>query len=76
MVPITIPAIAPPLKPPPVECEVIGRVLPLAVATGMKGTVVDTDCVVVDVETPPLVGLEYGEYEEYVLVTVGAGIAV
>jgi len=69
--PITIPAIAPPLRPPELECSVTGRVLPLAVAGGKNGTVVDAETVAV--ETPPLVGRTGAEY---VLVTVGFGMAV
>lgn len=54
--PMTIPAIAPGLRPPEVEDPVIGRVLPLAVAGGTNGIVVDADTTDVAVETPPLVG--------------------
>jgi len=56
MTPITIPAIAPGLKPFDVECPVTGSELPLAVAGGTKGIVVDADTVEVAVVTPPLVG--------------------
>jgi len=52
--PMTIPAIAPALKPPDVDLLTVGSMLPLAVAAGRKGTVVDADTVVV--ETVPLVG--------------------
>lgn len=68
--PITIPAIAPPLKPPDDECAVTGRVLPLAVAGAMNGWVVVAATTDVAVVTPPLVGRNGAEY---VLVTVGAG---
>lgn len=59
--PMTIPAIAPALKPCEVECEVTGMVLPLAVATGTKGTVVDAESVEVVVSSPLLVGRMKGE---------------
>lgn len=58
IVPMTIPAIAPPLSPCEVELETIGKVLPEAVAGEMKGAVVVTE---VEVETPPLVGLNGAE---------------
>jgi hypothetical protein len=51
--PITIPAIAPPLKPFDFSCIVSGRELPLAVAGAMNGWVVVSGTSVV---TPPLVG--------------------
>jgi hypothetical protein len=70
---ITIPAIAPGLNPLEVECAVTGNWLPLAVAGGRKGRVVDADSVDVAVVTPPLVGRKGAEY---VLVTVGFGMAV
>lgn len=55
--PITIPAIAPPLRPPPPdEWLTIGRVLPLAVAGGVKGWVVVTETV-----ATPLVRRKGGE---------------
>ena len=56
IVPITIPAIAPADRPWLVLAEVIGRVLPDAVAGAMNGSVVVADTVDVWVETPPLVG--------------------
>jgi len=56
MTPITIPAIAPGLSPLLLLEEVIGRVLPLAVAGGVNETVVVAETTAVDVETPPLVG--------------------
>ena len=72
--PITIPAIAPALKPPPPPDEdMIGSVLPLAVAGARKGMVVVADRVVVMVEAPPLVGRTGSTPEEIELVTVGAG---
>ncbi len=61
MTPMTIPAIAPALNPPPLLDEVSGRVLPLAVAGGVNGSVVVAETTVV-VETPPLVGLKASEY--------------
>ena len=60
IVPMTIPAMAPPLNPCEVELETIGKVLPEAVAGEMKGAVVVTE-VEVEVETPPLVGLNGAE---------------
>jgi hypothetical protein len=71
MTPMTIPAIAPGLRPWEVEWPVIGNVLPLAVAAGMKGTVVDAETV--DVVIPPLVGRSGAEK---VLVIVGFGMLV
>jgi hypothetical protein len=55
MTPITIPAIAPGLSPL-LLLEVIGRVLPLAVAGGVNETVVVAETTAVDVKTLPLVG--------------------
>ena len=54
--PMTIPAIAPALNPPPPLASAIGKTLPLAVAGAMKGTVVVAETIEVAVETPPLVG--------------------
>lgn len=48
---MTIPAIAPPLKLFELSL-VMGKVLPLAVAGGMKGSVVVADTVAVDVAAP------------------------
>jgi hypothetical protein len=59
MTPITIPAIAPGLSPLLLLEEVIGRVLPLAVAGEMNGAVVVAETVLVAVAMPPLVG-RYG----------------
>jgi len=56
MTPMTIPAIAPALNPPPPLSWVMGNVLPLAVAGAWKGTVVVAEVIEVAVETPPLVG--------------------
>lgn len=56
MTPITMPAIAPGLSPLLLLEEVIGRVLPLAVAGGVNETVVVADTTAVDVKTLPLVG--------------------
>jgi hypothetical protein len=61
IVPITIPAIAPPLKPCEVEDGVIGNELPEAVAGEMNGAVVVADLVEVEVVTVPLVGLNGAE---------------
>jgi len=61
MTPMTIPAIAPALRPLDEEDEVTGNVLPLAVAAGMKGTVVDAESVEVVVSAPLLVGRMKGE---------------
>ena len=74
--PITIPAIAPGLKPPPPDRVAIGSVLPLAVAGARKGMVVVADRVDVKVEAPPLVGRKGRTPEEIELVTVGAGWSV
>lgn len=49
IVPMTIPAIAPPLNEWEVELDTIGNVLPEAVATGMKVPVVVTEVEVVPV---------------------------
>jgi hypothetical protein len=46
----------------PLLDEVIGRVLPLAVAGGVNGSVVVAETTAVVVETPPLVGLKGSEY--------------
>jgi hypothetical protein len=56
MTPITIPAIAPGLSPLLLLEEVIGRLLPLAVAGGVNDAVVVAETTVVCVEMPPLVG--------------------
>lgn len=61
--PITIPAIAPPERPLFEDEEVMGKVVPLAVAAGRKVWVVVTDAKDVAVETPPLVPLTGAEYE-------------
>jgi len=61
--PITIPAIAPALRPLDGEDEVTGNVLPLAVAAGTKGTVVDAESVEVVVSAPLLVGRTKGAPE-------------
>jgi hypothetical protein len=56
MTPMTIPAIAPGLRPLLLDAVMVGRVLPLAVAGGRNDWVVVTETVPVNVETPPLVG--------------------
>ena len=61
IVPITIPAIAPPLNPCEVELETIGSVLPDAVAGEINGSVVVADWVEVVVVAVPLVGLKGAE---------------
>lgn len=62
IVPITIPAIAPGLKPW-LLVAAIGSVLPLAVAGGIKGCVVVAEIVPVAVMVAPLVGRTGAEYE-------------
>ena len=58
--PMTIPAIAPGLSPPPLaDGTMVGSVLPLAVAGARKGAVVVAEMVEVAVMTPLLVG-RYG----------------
>ena len=61
MTPMTIPAIAPGLKPPPLWDEVIEMLLPLAVAGGVNGSVVVAETTFVVVEMPPLVGRKGAE---------------
>ena len=56
MTPMTIPAIAPGLRPLLLDAVMVGKALPLAVAAGRNVWVVVTETVPVDVETPPLVG--------------------
>jgi len=70
IVPITIPAIAPPLMPCDVEDEVIGSELPEAVAGERNGAVVVADFVEVEVVTVPLVGLKGAEKVEVATVVV------
>jgi hypothetical protein len=72
MTPITIPAIAPPLRPW-LLLATMGIVLPLAVAGGINAAVVVADTVEVAVLTPPLVGRIGAEYEELVLIAVSVG---
>jgi len=62
MTPMTIPAIAPALNPPPLCDEVTDMLLPLAVAGGVNGSVVVAETTVVVVEMPPLVGRKGAEY--------------
>jgi len=57
MTPMTIPAIAPPLRPPPLDCEVPMRVAPFVPTGAMKDCVVVATPVDVTVITPLLVGL-------------------
>ena len=55
--PITIPAIAPGLNPPPPVAAIgVGKRLPLAVAGERKGAVVVTPTMSVAVDMPVLVG--------------------
>jgi hypothetical protein len=53
MTPMTIPAMAPPDRPWDV-LEVMGKVVPLAVAAGRKVCVVVAETTAVAVKTPPL----------------------
>ena len=75
MTAMTMPAIAPGLSPPPPLLDIMGSVLPLAVAGERKGTVVVAFLVEVVVESPPLVG-RTGAAPDETEVTVGAGWSV
>jgi len=72
MTAMTIPAMAPGLRPLLWEAKVMGRVLPVAVAGAMKPTVVVADVVVV--VALPLVGRRGADAVAIVLVTVGTGM--
>lgn len=66
--PMTIPAIAPGLRPPPLAIAiVVGKALPLAVAGARKGAVVVAEPVVVII--PVLVGRRGGVYDAPVVGT-------
>jgi len=62
MTPMTIPAIAPGLNPLLLLDEVTAMLDPLAVAGGVKGSVVVAETTAVVVEMPPLVGRKGAEY--------------
>lgn len=63
IVPMTIPAMAPALRPP-LLVETIGTELPLAVAGGRKDWVVVAETIDVAVEIPLLVGRNGAEKDE------------